>query len=119
MIIRGVEIYDSQRPILNTLRTALSQAKESQSHADHLKNRNAQLWAFFVGAQAEHSFKPDRANVTQDWFNSKLAALAEEMGLYSWQSVRDILQGFLYTDFVQPHASLWYWKTMAARLGRQ
>ena len=105
MIICGVDIYNSQRPILEKLRTALTRADETQTAEDQLKYRNARVWALFIGAQAEQSWKQP------DWFTDNLALRAREMGLMSWISLKNVLQAFLHNDMLPPHGASWYEKT--------
>jgi hypothetical protein len=104
MIIRGVDIYDSQRPILEKLRRALTSAQESQTKADEVKYENARLWALFIGAQAEQGWR------RPGWFCDNLFLLGKEtgFGLGTWASVQQVLKRFLYTDMLPPHGSNWY-----------
>lgn len=106
MIVRGVDIYDAQRPILEKLRISLRRADETQTAKDRSKYQHAKLWTLFVGAQTEQSWR------RPGWFNKSLVALGKEMGVVSWTALREILNGFLYTDMLPPHGSTWYEKTI-------
>ena len=109
MIICGVDIYDSQRPILEKLRMALTNAKESQTKAHAAKYENARLWALFIGAQAEQGWK------RPGWFCDNLFLHGKQMGLDTWASVQEVLKRFLYTDMLPPHGSSWY-KTIGGQI---
>lgn len=110
MIIRGIDIYDAQRSILEKLRTSLTRAAEMQTASDQLKFRNARLLALFVGAQAEQSWR------CPGWINDNLRRLVKDLNLFSWTAFRTILEGFLYTDMLPPHGSTWYEQSINANL---
>lgn len=102
LIIRGIDVYNSQKPILKKLRGALNKAQEDPANADEVRYQNARLWALFIGAQAEQSWKQD------DWYCANLSLLGKQMGLTTWPSIKEVLKRFLYTDMIQPHGSTWY-----------
>ena len=79
-----------------------------ENKIDRLMYGNAKLYALFTGAQAERTLSPDRRTESYGWFNKELLALSKEMGLSKWADAKVVLKGFLYTDSVQPHGSLWW-----------
>jgi hypothetical protein len=114
MMVCGVETHDSQRTLLSKLREALYRAEVFEDGVDRLIYRNAKLYALFTGAQAERTLRPERRTEDYGWFNNELLALSKDMGLSEWTSARDILQGFLYVDHMQPQGSEWWGTTLSS-----
>ena len=112
--ICGIQLYDAGPTILTELRTALIQDGAPLGHKDLSKYRNARLWALYVGAYAEWTTETKQIDPAKGWFNSTFASQARSMSLLSWQAVREVLEGFLYGDNMQPHGSQWFSKTMNA-----
>ncbi|KAJ9610249.1 hypothetical protein H2200_005026 [Cladophialophora chaetospira] len=112
MMVCGVEIHDSQRMLLGKLREALYRAEVFEDDVDRLIYRNAKLYALFIGAQAERTLPLDRRTDDYGWFNNELVSLAKQMELSEWSDGKEILQGFLYVDRIQPNGSQWWGKTL-------
>ena len=115
MMVCGVEIHDSQSPLLNKIREALSHAEAIESDVDRLTYKNARFYALFTGAQAERTLQPHTRTKHYGWFNNALLAVSKEKDPSEWTSARAILQGFLYVDKVQvqPLGAQWWGATLS------
>ena len=114
--INGVRLYDAAPMISTQLRLLLMQEEEKLSDQECSRFQNARLWALYVGAQAEQMPIRNRPEPITAWFNTNFAVQARRMGLLSWQAVRVILEGFIFSDLLQPHPSQWFFKTMSTNL---
>jgi len=92
--------------------TRMKELLEMDAKTQHSRMK---LFALFVGAYAEQARVVTTCEVPEKgWFNVNLATQAAKLGLWTWRDVREILLGFHYSDALQPHGSIWFWKTMSA-----
>jgi len=106
--IRGVEIFDTKKPILNLMGCLLDRHRVEFELSGSSKYANARLWALYLGAQAEHHHQHSGTRDTdpaKGWFSTQFSLQAIRMGLSRWESVRDVLDGFLDGDLVEPHGA--------------
>jgi len=115
-VVCGAPLFDAEPNILRYLRSALARSEITLNPSQLAKYANARLWALYVGAGVEQAQAKAGVDPSKGWFNSRLAKQAKLMGLLSWQQVRQVLEGFLYSDHLRPHGSQWFWKTMGANL---
>ena len=50
------------------------------------------------------------------WFNRQLALASRSRGINSWAALREILQGFVYSDNIPPNGTDWFYRTMSGAL---
>jgi hypothetical protein len=70
------------------------------------------LWALHIGAWSEQMLGGDKEGDEKErwWFGSRFANHADEMGIRSWQGVREVLLGFIHFDSLPPNGSQWFQK---------
>jgi hypothetical protein len=105
--IMGVPIYDNDR-FMNALKHALEQCEASSARANTEKYLNMMVWALYVGALVERGPVLEQMPTSQQWFNSKLAELAIEAQVISWNSLKAILKRFLYEESLMSQGSVWF-----------
>ena len=112
----GNTVFDTSSTILIHLWQALSQ---SETHTlpmqPTLVYPRLRLWALYIAATAERDESGSQEDAEDGWYNVRFAAQAKSMKLHSWQDVRKILEGFLYTDFIQSDGSRWFEEMMGLR----
>lgn len=97
--------------IVPPLRSALHQANLVSGGLDAQLNSMGRFWAFYVGAVAEQAarrglkVKNTGLNSGGGWFTSELVSHANSIGILVWCDPRLVLEGFLYSDNVEPHGS--------------
>jgi hypothetical protein len=109
-------IFNASEKIIPALKNALIQSSLHSDGLDDLTNGRARLWALYVGAVAEQHIGIGRVSRTgrpclgmeESWFVGELQAQAKKMHLLTWSDLRRVLQGFLYSDGIQPHGSTWF-----------
>ena len=78
-----------------------------------LGNHDADLYCLYVGARLEQQQSiPHASNL---WFNQAFAKKAEEIGLTTWDHVRERLIGFLYLPQIKPPGETWVEDTLSTR----
>jgi hypothetical protein len=108
-------LFDANALLMRRLNQALEESKWMA--AEDCRYANVRLWALYVGAYQEQVDVADagaRRSAKGDWFNVELALLAKQMGLVSWERVREPLLGFLHADHLMPHGSEWFMHTIEA-----
>ncbi|KAJ9605879.1 hypothetical protein H2200_009728 [Cladophialophora chaetospira] len=106
--VHGVRLLDATATILTNMQEALVCSETPRSH-NYEQYENARLWALYVGASAELFMGkgPDR----RGWFTINFGRKAVRLGLdgdNSWDKVRKVLRGFLYTDLMHPDGEEWF-----------
>ena len=115
-LLNKATMWNAGSRILSSMRRYLQLAQTHQTPEERTRYAPLRLWTLFVGAMAEQI--PTRAVLEDDstrdkkWFTRKFGEQARAMGLVEWKSVRDVLAGFLYSDRMQPHGSVWFWKAL-------
>lgn len=100
--------------IIPALKLALIQSDLLSDGLDSLINGRIRLWALYVGALSEQQtgrlVKPRRPGLISEesWFTKELVLQAGRMDLLVWSDLRRVLQGFLYSDSLGPHGSIWF-----------
>ena len=56
---------------------------------------------------------PDSDPSRSGWFNKTLALASRQRGINSWFALRQILQGFVYSDNIPPNGTDWFYRTMS------
>jgi hypothetical protein len=108
----GVPVFDARGSALPALRASLEASSQLVNDPHMRRNMNARLWALYVGAMSEHSWPTPGFDPHKAWFNTNLANQAIKMGLRTWQSVKHILLGFFYVEWMPPNGSNWFEKTL-------
>lgn len=111
-VVLGVPIFDCRPLLLPTLRASLEESDALFEQSSGRKDKNARLWALYAGSMAEQAFPKPGYDPCRQWFNKSLAEHAIESGIYTWDSLKLVLQGFLYSDRIPPNGSLWFQKTI-------
>ena len=97
-------IYEAGPTILAAMKHALI-----ASEAFHdIKRDRVRLLVLYVGALAEQTNTGSRLGAGQSWLNVQFAKQVRVMGLFSWNEVKKPLSGFLYTGYLRPHGSQWF-----------
>jgi hypothetical protein len=109
----GKEIYQTKQPLRRFTRELLRRDRQRSEFTGSMQNAHARLWALYIGAQAEHDHY-GIAKFGESWFSDELSRQAARMGLHTWDSMRQILDGFLDYDVVEPHG----WKFVPSLLTR-
>jgi hypothetical protein len=100
--------------IIPSLRAALIQSDLLSDGLDALIYGRVRLWALYVGALAEQragrALKMRRPGFSaeESWFTKELLLQARRMDILVWSDLRKVLQGFLYSDSLEPHGSTWF-----------
>jgi hypothetical protein len=100
--------------IIPALKKALIQSNLVSDGLDAVVNSRVRLWALYVGAFAEQhlgrGLKMKIPDLTSEdrWFTKELFLQARRMNLLVWSDLRQTLQGFLYSDSLEPHGSTWF-----------
>ncbi|KAJ9612517.1 hypothetical protein H2200_004114 [Cladophialophora chaetospira] len=113
--LHGIDIRDASRPIMFALQLTISLAIENSSEAERSANEDAYLWMFFAGAQHEVHFESMYTAAVMPpchWYRKMLAKQARRLNVMEWLDSRRVLQHFLYTDHLEPHASKWFESTV-------
>ena len=114
----SARIFNAGKTILPALRRCMIAADAFSNGLDPIKNGRLRLWALYVGALSERASdsslpvgeEEDHAPGMRrqlGWFTHHFALQLNRMGLVMWSDVRRVLQGFLYSDSLQPHGSAW------------
>lgn len=95
----------------------LSRMKELLELDSNAITSRMRLYALFIGAYDEQARAVVAPEVPErSWFNVNFANQCTKLGLWDWRDVREILLHFHYSDALQPHGSIWFWKTMNANV---
>ena len=131
-------VYRGNLILLGKMKEDMSRWEREASDGDQQRYASARLFAAYVGAQMEWAaFQMNSANTSvstttttvpgaandapgifgpvKGFFNTRLAEQARTLGLISWIMVKEVLEGFIYSDVLSPHPSTWFYLTMAAR----
>ncbi|KAK5404442.1 hypothetical protein LTR06_009589 [Exophiala xenobiotica] len=78
------------------------------------------FWILVSGAQAERVQACGQQQQQQQhgWYTVKPSEPARIMNVLDWQSARDVLQPFVYSDLLQPSEDVWYADVVAGAHGR-
>ena len=102
VFVCGIPFYYATPTILFHLKETLQQSMEvCEPKASH---QGAHLWCLLVGALAERAWQQQTKAVEADdsWFRKRLAVHIRVLGLQSWDSVRQRLQGLPTLEGVLP-----------------
>ncbi|OAL24653.1 hypothetical protein AYO22_05442 [Fonsecaea multimorphosa] len=95
-----------------TMRTALTFATAHEL----TQYREALLWIFFYGARFEWRVNQTIQDIMapRTWFTKKFARQAEILQLIEWPQARDILNHFVFYEFLEPYLATWFAETIAS-----
>lgn len=99
LVIRGVDVFEARRAILEKLYLALTMANSLDAD-DRKPYNNATLWALYVGARGSGTLKKE--SVHYEWFGREFEQLRTEMGLKTWVDTEKVLKGFLHHKDINP-----------------
>jgi hypothetical protein len=101
-------IYEAGPTILAAMKQALIASETSHD----IKRDRVRLWALYIEALAEQTGTKNRLDAGGEWFNVRFESQAKMIGLGTWNEVKELLRGFLYTDHLRPNGSQWFFKIM-------
>ncbi|OAP54465.1 hypothetical protein AYL99_11566 [Fonsecaea erecta] len=111
-LLNGADICDSSRAVLPRLEPVMKSILETSTLEELHYYREAHFWVFFVAAQMEQlklkSSPQNQAPSPSLWFNNMLAQQARFLNLQKWFDARELLQRFVFNEFWEPSASVWY-----------
>lgn len=117
--ISGQPLLPTCKTLLHHLRSTMAMVLRAwvdlggESEHDLLHEyKNAHLWALFLGAQGERRDSKTYPDATKAWFNRALGSFLSRISMSSWETVREKLMLFIYSDFIMPNGSDWVWKVM-------
>ena len=133
-ILSDLPYIDALKLILTKLRLHLdiSQGLIGEDQKDPYSR--ARLWALFAGALAERQraaigrLSPEKTTgaeetqtgeASQGWFNVRFARQAMKLKLFTWSSVREVLESFLYADHFSPHPVSWWNSTIDSQAAEE
>ena len=103
-VLAGVVLYDTLTVGLEGLRNAIVQSDRISTIEGRHKNKNALLWALFVGTCAERV--PSKHSEIRDfrlsWFNARFRTHAVSMGLSRWGDIERIVTEFPFSLICVP-----------------
>jgi len=98
--------------ILAALHALLSSCSLSQKHDS--AHAHLFLWILHTAAQAEQA----QTQLDGDgYFMTALSTQIQHMRVGAWEACQKILQGFLFTESVQPHGEKWFEKVRGLQGG--
>ncbi|KIW63056.1 hypothetical protein PV04_09934 [Phialophora macrospora] len=106
--------------LINHLEGTMRQAMDTAA-ADVLdRYREALLWVCFYGARFEWRVNQKIQGLTPPriWFSKTFAQQAEILGLTEWPQAREILQQFVFYEFLEPYLPMWFDETMRLHVRR-
>jgi hypothetical protein len=95
----NTRIFAANAYILDTLKEMLMNNETESEHS------NVKLWVLYTSACIGTSL--GRSTLQDSWLVKQFLHQAIEMNLNSWVEVKDILQGFLFTEMLPPIGSIW------------
>jgi hypothetical protein len=95
LILRGVDVFEARRAILDKMLLALQMVLEIQA-LDFSLYGNAILWALYVGVRGARTLRHMPEKYT--WFTVAFNRLREALGLATWVQTQDVLRGFLHHE---------------------
>lgn len=104
-VICGIRLMDATARLLTNLQEML-QLSEDRRLPHYAKYQYARLWALYVGASAE--LFAGKSPSDHGWFTTRFGEKAASMHLLTWDDVRAVLQGFLFTDMMHPDGEEWF-----------
>ncbi|OQU94628.1 hypothetical protein CLAIMM_00960 isoform 2 [Cladophialophora immunda] len=107
--INGVNLRDASPVLIPRLRGVLELTFTLSNPLELTLYEEAHLWILYVGATHEQQkLRESRRTVTETWFSDMLAEKARALGVITWRSLNLVLEDFLYSDFMEPHGSVWF-----------
>ncbi|KEF61347.1 uncharacterized protein A1O9_02913 [Exophiala aquamarina CBS 119918] len=104
--LTGTNVYNAGPIVVTTMSRLLMKSEaEAKESTDPFAMR-IRLWALYVGAIVEQSLPA--IDPLAGYHNVQFCALARRMNLESWDSVQEVLDGFLYFEGVGPTARAWF-----------
>jgi hypothetical protein len=109
-VTRGFTLWKANDMLLERTKQILIDTDKIFDDADQVKYARIKLWTLYVGAYFEQlqARQDGDDNASGHWYNVKLIEQTNVMGLTTWDSVRDVLLGFLHADILEPHGSVWF-----------
>jgi hypothetical protein len=92
-------IFAANGSIIDRLKDILANDITDPAHA------KIKLWVLYTSACVEVSL--GNATLQDSWLVQTFIRQSRELALRSWAEVKDILQGFLYTELLPPTGSSW------------
>ena len=105
--VLGIPMFDASI-IPRTLRRLLEQSEMSSGRPSWKRYVNARLWAFYAGALVEQAEAFAQLSLQHQWFTTHLIELAATLNIMSWDVLRAVLRGFLYSDSLTAQGSIWF-----------
>ena len=133
-ILSELPYLDALKLILTKLRLHLDTSQGLISEDQEDPYSRARLWALFAGALAERqraaigrlslekttgAEETQTGEASQGWFNVRFARQARKLKLFTWSSVREVLESFLYADHFSPHPVSWWNSTIDSQAAEE
>ncbi len=101
--------------VINHLEGTMRKVIHSTSADELSEYREALLWVCFYGARFEWRINQKIKGSThlRTWFSKTFAQQAKALELVEWAHAREILQQFVFYEFLEPYLSMWFDETMS------
>ena len=100
-------IYTAGPMILARLRESVERFDGIASHAERELYGDLRFWVLYIGAQEEQG-RVQKGEVVLKWFTTRLVEASRDIGVYTWQQARPILERYPHPDAAEPHGSTWF-----------
>jgi hypothetical protein len=110
--ISGVDLRDASGTITLHLQQRMESVQLLSTPEELKRYENAHLWILFVGALYQQKKNKSYGESVNSWFHGRLVSNARAKGITTWSHLRQILQNFIYSDFVEPNGATWFKKAL-------
>ncbi|EXJ76447.1 uncharacterized protein A1O5_00955 [Cladophialophora psammophila CBS 110553] len=100
---------------INHLEGTMKNALDLATADELAQYREALLWIFFYGARFEWRVNQTIKGITplRTWFTKGFVRQAEILELTDWPQAREILNQFVFYEFLEPCLTAWFAETLA------
>ncbi|KIW18007.1 hypothetical protein PV08_02294 [Exophiala spinifera] len=106
--INGVNLREASHIILPHLRRICELVRLTMTPFERTLFQELRLWIFYIGTLYEQRLLLKRVDPVETWFGDMLAIEASASQTVDWQSMKQILQKFLFSEFMEPHGEFWF-----------
>jgi hypothetical protein len=100
-------IYTAGPMILAKLRESVERFDGIASDAERELYGDLRFWVLYIGAQEEQG-RVQKGEIVLKWFTTRLVESSRDIGVYTWQQARPILERYPHPDAAEPHGSTWF-----------
>lgn len=87
-----------------------------QENVDYYSSK-VMLIAYWVGTIWEYDDSPALEYLPRNWFTIDFTDWSQRLGLWSWDTVRNVVDSFCISELVQPNCSLWVDAALEKKVG--